>query len=93
MAKFYGMVGYAKAADGTDGIWTDTIVERPYMGDELRNTARIQSGDKVKIVGGDFKGVEGTVARVSGQQRVVVEIQGLCLIATAYIPTAFIEPI
>lgn len=47
MAKFYGMVGYAKAADGTDGIWTDTIVERPYMGDELRNTARIQSGDKV----------------------------------------------
>lgn len=52
-----------------------------------------KSGDKVKIVGGDFKGVEGKVARVSGQQRVVVEIQGLCLIATAYIPTAFIEPI
>ena len=52
-----------------------------------------RSGDKVRIVGGDFKGVEGKVARVSGQQRVVVEIRGLCLIATAYIPTAFIEPI
>ena len=52
-----------------------------------------KSGDKVRIVGGDFKGVEGKVARVSGQQRVVVEIQGLCLIATAYIPSAFIEPI
>ncbi len=52
-----------------------------------------KSGDKVRIVEGDFKGVEGKVARVSGQQRVVVEIQGLCLIATAYIPSAFIEPI
>ena len=52
-----------------------------------------KSGDKVRIVGGDFRGVEGKVARVSGQQRVVVEIQGLCLIATAYIPSAFIEPI
>ncbi len=52
-----------------------------------------KSGDRVRIVGGNFKGVEGKVARVSGQQRVVVEIQGLCLIATAYIPSAFIEPI
>lgn len=50
-----------------------------------------KSGDTVKIVDGEFKGVEGKVARVAGQQRVVVELADLCMVATAYIPTAFIE--
>lgn len=52
-----------------------------------------RNGDKVRIVDGDFSGVEGRVARIAGQQRVVVEIQGVCMIATAYIPTAFLEKI
>lgn len=52
-----------------------------------------KNGDIVKIIDGDFMGIEGRVARVSGQQRVIVEIQGLCLVATAYIPTAFLEQI
>lgn len=52
-----------------------------------------KSGDKVRIVDGDFAGVEGRVARVAGQQRVVIELPGVCLVATAYIPTAFIKPI
>lgn len=45
----------------------------------------------VKVIGGEFEGVTGKVARIAGQQRVVVEISGLCLVATAYIPSAFIE--
>lgn len=48
-----------------------------------------KSGDLVKIIDGDFIGIKGRVARVSGQQRVVVELFGLCLVATAYIPSAF----
>lgn len=50
-----------------------------------------KSGDKVRVINGAFTGVEGKVARISGQQRVVVEIDGLCAIATAYVPTAFLE--
>ena len=50
-----------------------------------------KSGDIVKVIGGEFKGVTGRVARIAGQQRVVVEISGLCLVATAYIPTDFIK--
>lgn len=50
-----------------------------------------KSGDIVRVTDGEFKGVEGRVARVSGQQRVVVEIEGVCIITTAYIPSAFIE--
>lgn len=52
-----------------------------------------KSGDNVQIVQGKFTGVKGRVARVSGQQRIVVEIEGLCLVATAYIPSAFIKSI
>ena len=52
-----------------------------------------KSGDKVRIVEGDFAGVVGRVARISGQQRVVVEINGLCMVATAYIPSAFLSEI
>ena len=50
-----------------------------------------KSGDIVQVINGDFKGVVGRVARVSGQQRVIIEIEGLCLVATAYIPTDFIR--
>ena len=52
-----------------------------------------KSGDIIKIIDGEFKGVTGRVARIAGQQRVVVEVSGLCLVATAYIPSAFIEKI
>jgi len=50
-----------------------------------------KSGETVRIIDGMFKGVEGRVARVSGQQRVIVSITNVGLISTAYIPTAFIE--
>lgn len=52
-----------------------------------------KNGDYVRVINGDFKGIEGRVARVYGQQRVIVELKGLCLVATAYIPTPFIERI
>ena len=50
-----------------------------------------KGGETVRIIDGDFKGVEGRVARVSGQQRVIVSISNVGLISTAYIPTAFIQ--
>ena len=52
-----------------------------------------KSGDIVRVIGGPFCGVEGRVARVSGQQRVIVTINGLCSVATAYVPSAFLEVI
>lgn len=50
-----------------------------------------KGGETVRIIDGMFKGVEGRVARVSGQQRVVVSISNVGLVSTAYIPTAFIQ--
>ena len=50
-----------------------------------------KSGDKVRIVDGDFAGVVGRVARISGQQRVIVTLTNIGLVSTAYIPTAFMQ--
>ena len=52
---------------------------------------KFKSGDTVKVIAGEFEGVVGKVARIAGQQRVVVEIEGLCMVATAYIPNGFLE--
>ena len=50
-----------------------------------------KSGEMVKVIEGPFKGVEGKVARISGQQRVVISLSNIGLISTAYIPTAFLQ--
>ncbi len=52
---------------------------------------KFQTGDWVRITNGNFKGVEGIVARYQGQQRVGIVIEGLFTVATAYVPTAFLE--
>lgn len=50
-----------------------------------------KGGETVEVIDGMFKGVEGRVARVSGQQRVVLSLSNVGLISTAYIPTAFLR--
>ena len=50
-----------------------------------------KGGDTVMVIDGPFKGTEGRVARVSGQQRVVLSLSNVGLISTAYIPTAFLR--
>ena len=52
-----------------------------------------KSGDLVKVIDGPFKGVEGRVARVAGQQRVIVSLSDVGLVSTAYVPTAFLRVI
>ena len=54
---------------------------------------KFETGQKVRIIHGDFQGVIGQVARFCGQQRVAVVIDGVLTIATAYIPSAFLEKI
>jgi len=50
-----------------------------------------KSDDEVVVVGGKFKGVHGRVVRVNRQQRVLIELSGFKVFATAYIPSAFIR--
>lgn len=54
-----------------------------------------QKGTKVRIVGGEFEGLEGTFIKVRGarDRRVVISIQGLMAVAMATIHPDLIEPI
>ena len=57
--------------------------------DEVNGTYK--QGDYVHIIDGPFKGIEGRVTKITGQKRVIVELPGLCSVATAYIPKGFIK--
>jgi len=54
-------------------------------------TAKLQTGQKVRVLNGPFKGVEGTVLRIRRSRRVVVDFPGLLAIATTYIDPRDLE--
>ena len=54
---------------------------------------KFQKGQSVRVTDGAFAGLEGKIARYHGQQRVAVIIDGLLTMASAYIPSAFLEKI
>ena len=49
-------------------------------------------GDMVIVTEGEFKDIHGRVARIAGQQRVVVELLEECFVATAYISKNAMKP-
>jgi transcription antitermination factor NusG len=51
----------------------------------------LKKGDKVRITKGIWEGVEGEFVRIKGDRRVVVSIQGLMAVATAFIHPSWIE--
>ena len=54
---------------------------------------KFQAGQTVRVIDGVFTGVIGKVARYHGQQRVAIIIDGLLTIASAYVPSAFLEQV
>ena len=59
----------------------------------LVKVPKFEKGQLVRVIDGVFKGVIGRVARWQGQQRVGVVVDDLVTMATAYIPSAFLEKI
>ena len=63
-----------------------TSIKNPHIIHVTSNNIQFKLGDMVVVTEGEFKGVHGRVARIAGQQRVVVELFDGCLVATAYVP-------
>jgi transcription antitermination factor NusG len=53
----------------------------------------MKKGTKVRITGGVFKGIEGLFMRINGDKRLVVSIPNLFSVATAFIPSCFVQPV
>lgn len=47
MARFYGAIGYSVTKETAPGVWEDTITERNYYGDVIKNTRRLQANNSV----------------------------------------------
>jgi hypothetical protein len=47
MARFHGKVGYGTSTEGASGVWEDTIEEREYYGDVVRNTRTLSEGENL----------------------------------------------
>lgn len=47
MAKFYGEIGFGVTEETKPGVWKPRIVDRPYYGDLLRNSRRLEGSSQV----------------------------------------------
>ena len=52
--------------------------------EELHNSI----GQRVKVMGGYFAGVEGVIKRINRNKRVLVQLEGLAAVAIAFVPTS-----
>lgn len=59
-----------------------------YVPEEVQ---KFKEGQMVRVIDGKFKGLTGRVARYQGQQRVAIIVEGGFTMATAYLPTAFLQ--
>jgi len=48
-------------------------------------------GEKVRITGGVFEGVEGKILRIKNNKKIVVAIEGIAAVAIAFVPSRLIE--
>lgn len=47
MSKYHGYVGYATSSETYPGVWEETVVEREYYGDVIKNRTNIQQNSDV----------------------------------------------
>ena len=59
----------------------------------LNDTFSAKQGDYVEVIEGKFAGVRGRVARLHGQTCVLVNLEGICVASTAYVPKAFLKKV
>ena len=47
MAKFYGNIGFSETVETEPGVWVEETTVRPYYGDLVRNTRRLENSGGV----------------------------------------------
>ena len=48
-------------------------------------------GQKVRVIGGIFKGAEGYIKRIKHNRRLTVTLSGICMVATSFIEPSYLE--
>lgn len=47
MARYHGRIGYGESDETTPGVWVDTITERSYFGDVVRDMRHYAEGENL----------------------------------------------
>lgn len=63
-----------------------TSIKNPHIIPVTTETIQYKLGDMGIVTEGEFEDIQGRVAMIAGQQRVIVELFSGCLVMTAYIP-------
>ena len=69
-----------------------TSIKNPHIIPVTTEIIQYKLGDMVIVTEGEFKDIHGRVARIAGQQRVLVELFDGYLVATAYVPKNAMKP-
>ena len=80
------------SASAMDNFIRLTTIHNPHIIPVTSENIKYKLGDNVVITDGEFKDIRGRVARIAGQQRVLVELFDGCLVATAYVPKNAMKP-
>jgi transcription antitermination factor NusG len=59
----------------------------------LPHSETLKTGEKVRVIRGEFEGLEGELIRIKGHKRVVLKIEGVIAVATTYVPKENLEKI
>lgn len=70
----------AKGSEGLEFFSSDSLT-------------RFKEGRKVRVKEGPFKGAEGYIKRIRRDRRLLVSIEGIVAVATAYIPPELLETV
>ncbi len=61
-----------------------------YFGED---SSGFRMGQKVRVIGGIYKGAEGYIKRIKKDRKLIVSISGVAVVAVSYIPQEFLEKI
>lgn len=99
--KFAGRIAsYTNPDDGKPAVIPDKQMDQFMWLCELRNVGleylgddapEYHQGDRVRVVHGVFKGLEGHIKRIRRDRRLIVTVEGVAAFATGFIPPAHLE--
>lgn len=70
MAKFYGVIGYSTTEETKPDVWVETITERPYYGDIIRESRRVENSQDSVNDGVSLNNEVSIVADIYAQENI-----------------------
>jgi transcription antitermination factor NusG len=74
VVRFVGAGGHPSAIPDEQIDWVRIVAGHPAR---IKREPSLMAGDRVKVIGGPFQGITGTIARVKGSVRVVLAVDSI----------------